>query len=189
MEVLDVKDDVNKVDRTIHFVDYIEEETTERLIKAIIDVNLYDAKQEKSVIGYKREPIKLFMTTGGGSAVHTLALFDHIKYSATPVWIYISGYCCSGGFYMLGAADRVIAYEHTQLMYHQLASEMDYEKLQTQKEIVGYREELQKVLNSLVLENTKITKDKLDEINSKKQDWWMDVTEAKKLGVVDEIIK
>ena len=66
---------------------------------------------------------------------------------------------------------------------------MEYEKLATQKEIVNYRDTLQKVLDSLILENTKITKDKLEEINSKKQDWWMDVTEAKKLGVIDEIIK
>lgn len=177
------------VDRSIHFVDYIEEKTTKDLIKAIIEVNEYDALQEKTIVNYKREPIKIFMTTGGGSAIHTLAIFDHIRYSLTPVWIYISGYCCSGGFYILGAADRVMAYEHTQLMYHQLSSETEYEMLQTQKEIINYRTELQKVLDSLVLENTKITKDKLEEINTKKQDWWMNVTEAKKLGVIDEIIK
>ena len=182
-------ENTEKIDRNIHFCSYIEEATTKELIKSIVDINIYDAQQEKTVVGYKREPIKLFMTTGGGSVVHTIALFDHIKYSATPIWIYISGYCCSGGFYMLGAADRVIAYEHTQLMYHQLSSDIDYEKLATQKEIVSHREELQKILDSLILENTKITKDKLEEVNSKKQDWWMDVTEAKKLGVIDVIIK
>lgn len=186
---MEINTNVDTVNRTIHFCSYIEEDTTKELIKSIIDINIFDAKQEKTVIDYKREPIKLFMTTGGGSAVHTLALFDHIKHSKTPVWIYISGYCCSGGFYMLGAADRVIAYEHTQLMYHQLSSEMEYEKLQTQKEIVDYRKELQDILDSLILENTKITKEKLKDVNEKKQDWWMDVTEAKKLGVIDEIIK
>ena len=39
----------------------------------------------------------------------------------------------------------------------------------------------------VIIYNT--SKDKLEEVNSKKQDWWMDVTEAKKLGVIDEIIK
>lgn len=181
----------DRLDRDLFLCDYIDEKTTGELIESIIKINVQDAKLEQTQIGYKREerPIRLHMTTGGGSAVHTIALFDQIKHSATPVWIYISGYCCSGGFYMLGAADKVIAYEHTQLMYHQLSSEMEYEKLATQKEIVNYRDTLQKVLDSLILENTKITKDKLEEINSKKQDWWMDVTEAKKLGVIDEIIK
>lgn len=180
-----------KIERDLFLCDYIDEKTSGELIESIIKINVLDAQLEKTQVGYKRQdaPIRIHMTTGGGSAVHTIALFDQIKYSATPVWIYISGYCCSGGFYMLGAADKVIAYEHTQLMYHQLSSEMEYEKLATQKEIVGYREELQKVLDSLVLDNTKITKDKLDEVNSKKQDWWMNVTEAKKLGVIDEIIK
>lgn len=180
---------IERIDRNIYFCSSIEEDTTKDLIKSIVEINSYDEKQEKTVVGYKREPIKLFMTTGGGSAVHAIALFDHIKYSATPIWIYISGYCCSGGFYMLGAAEKVMAYEHTQLMYHQLSNETYYEKLATQKEIVNHREELQKILDSLILENTKITKDKLEEVNSKKQDWWMDVTEAKKLGVIDEIIK
>lgn len=181
--------EISKTERTIHFCTYIDEDSTKDIIKAIIDINLYDAQQEKVIVGYKREPIRLFMTTGGGSAVHTLALYDHIKYSATPVWIYISGFCCSGGFYMLGAADKTIAYEHTQLMYHQLSSEMDYEKLQQQREIVSYRDNLQEVLDSLILQDTKITKEKLKEVNEKKQDWWMDATEAKKLGVIDEIIK
>lgn len=180
---------IERIDRNIYFCSSIEEDTTKDLIKSIVEINSYDEKQEKTVVGYKREPIKLFMTTGGGSVIHAIALFDHIKYSATPIWIYISGYCCSGGFYMLGAAEKVMAYEHTQLMYHQLSSETYYEKLATQKEIVNHREELQKILDSLILENTKITKDKLEEVNSKKQDWWMDVTEAKKLGVIDEIIK
>lgn len=184
-----ITENIERIDRNVYFCSYIEENTTKDLIKSIVEINSYDEKQEKSIVGYKREPIKLFMTTGGGSVVHTIALFDHIKNSKTPIWIYISGYCCSAGFYMLGAADRVIAYEHTQLMYHQLSSDIDYEKLATQKEIVSHREELQKILDSLILENTKITKDKLEEVNSKKQDWWMDVTEAKKLGVIDEVIK
>lgn len=184
-------ENTEKLERDLFLCDYIDEKTSGSLIENIIKINVLDSKLEKTQVGYKRQdnPIRIHMTTGGGSAVHTIALFDQIKHSATPVWIYISGYCCSGGFYMLGAADRRIAYEHTQLMYHQLSSEMEYEKLATQKEIVGYREELQKILDSLVLENTKITKDKLDEVNSKKQDWWMSATEAKKLGVIDEIIK
>lgn len=181
--------EINKIERTIHFCTYIDEDSTKDIIKTIIDVNLYDAQQEKTIVDYKREPIKLFMTTGGGSCVHTLALYDHIKHSATPVWIYISGYCCSGGFYMLGAADRRIAYEHTQLMYHQLSGEMNYEKLQQHRENMAFRDNLQDVLDSLILQDTKITKEKLKEVNEKKQDWWMDVTEAKKLGVIDEIIK
>lgn len=182
-------DNTGKIDRNIYFCEYIEEDNTKELIKSIVEINAYDNQQEKILANYTREPIKLYMTTGGGSVLYTLALFDHIKHSATPVWIYISGCCCSGGFYMLGAAQKVIAYEHTQLMYHQLASDMDYEKLATQRELVAHRDVLQKILDDLILENTKITKDKLEEVNSKKQDWWMDTTEAKKLGVVDEIIK
>ena len=47
----------------------------------------------------------------------------------------------------------------------------------------------QEKLDKLILENTSITKDKLEYINERKQDWFMDVKEAQKLGVIDEIIK
>lgn len=177
------------LNRDIYFCEEITEESTKELIKSIIDVNAFDDQQEKLLVSYQRNPIRLYMTTGGGSAYHTIALFDHIRASRTPVHIYISGYCCSGGFYMLGAAEKVFAYEHTSLMYHQLSSEMYYSYLEKQKQIVKNREELQKILDALVLDNTKITKEKLKEINEKQIDWWMDTTEAKKLGVIDEIIK
>ena len=46
----------------------------------------------------------------------------------------------------------------------------------------------EKLLEELVLKDTKITKERLKEVNEKKQDWWMDTEEALKLGVIDEII-
>ena len=67
---------IERIDRNIYFCSSIEEATTKELIKSIVDINIYDAQQEKTVVGYKREPIKLFMTTGGGSVVHAIALFD-----------------------------------------------------------------------------------------------------------------
>lgn len=128
------------------------------------------------------------MTTNGGNAYLTIALFDHIKYSKTPVWIYISGYCCSGGFYMLGAAKKVIAYNHTQLMYHQLSYGTRYNYLENHKQAVKESENLQKVLDLLILENTNITSEMLKIINDKQIDWYMSTKEALDLGVIDEII-
>ena len=48
---------------------------------------------------------------------------------------------------------------------------------------------LQKTLESIVLEKTKIPKKKLKEIFQTKKDWYMSAEEAKKLGVVDTILK
>jgi ATP-dependent protease ClpP protease subunit len=40
----------------------------------------------------------------------------------------------------------------------------------------------------MTLETTKITKDKLDKVYKKKQDWYMDAKDALKWGCVDEIV-
>lgn len=177
------------IERDIIFCEDIDDESTKKLIKNIIDINTYDDIQERSIIDYKREPIKLYMTTRGGAVVDLFALFDIIKCSRTPVWIYASGQCCSSGFVLLGAAEKAFAYEHTRLMYHQLSFEYDYGKLEEQKQVVEHCKQTQEVLEKLILDNTNITKEKLEEVNREKIDWWMDAKEAKKLGVIDEIIK
>ena len=179
----------NENDRNIIFCEEIEEESTKNLIKNIVDINMYDSIQESTIVDYQRIPIRIYMTTAGGSLHHTIALFDIIKHSKTPVWIFVSGYCCSGGFYMLGAADKVFAYEHTEFMYHQLSYKTPFSTLEQQQQNVDLHKKLQEVADNLILENTNISKEKLAEINKKQIDWWMDAKEAKKLGVIDEIIR
>lgn len=187
---MSIIDSQNKgAQREIYFCEYIEEETAKTLIKSITEINKYDDEKERTVVGYQREPIKLYLTTGGGDALITIALFDHIKYSRTPIHMYVSGECCSGGFIILGAAEKVFAYKHTFFMYHQLSAEMYYENLEKQKQIVDSRVNVQKVLDSLVLENTNIKKEQLKSVNRSQKDWWMDAEKALELGVIDEIIE
>lgn len=83
---------------------------------------------------------------------------------------------------------KVIAYKHTQLMYHQLSYRTRYNYLQNQKQEVEDCEKLQKVLDLLILENTNITSEMLKIINDKQIDWYMSTKEALDLGVIDEII-
>jgi ATP-dependent protease ClpP protease subunit len=47
---------------------------------------------------------------------------------------------------------------------------------------------LQKIIEKHTLKNTDITKDELRDIYEKKIDWFIDSKQAKKLGVIDEII-
>ena len=89
----------------------------------------------------------------------------------------------------MSCGDRRIAYENTTLMYHQLSWGSGYGKQREIQERAVQIEKDQEKLDKLILENTTITKDKLEEINEKKQDWFMDVEEALKLGVIDEIIR
>lgn len=81
-----------------------------------------------------------------------------------------------------------MAYENTEIMYHQLSCKMPYNKQATIEETSEQLKRNQTALDNIVLKNTKITKAKLKEINEKKKDWYMDVKEALDLGVIDEIM-
>lgn len=179
----------DELERDIFLCDEINEETAGKIIEGIIKVNVFDTKQGKTIVDYDRnkQPIRLHMTTRGGFLDEAFAIYDQIKCSRTPVWIYVSGMCCSAGFLILGAGHRRIAYENTRLMYHQLSAG-GYGKV---KDLLENAEELkfmQEKLDKCILDDTDITKDKLKEINEKKMDWYMSSQEALKYGVIDEII-
>ena len=180
--------DIDYEEISLCLIGEIDEEYSKALIQFIIDINKYDDKKERKEKDFKREPIEIYMTTPGGYVDQTLAMYDVIKSSKTPVYFYISGECCSGGFILIGAATKVFAYKNTQLMYHQLSTRIPYSKYQDIKENLDMLKHNEKLLEELVLKDTKITKERLKEVNEKKQDWWMDTEEALKLGVIDEII-
>ena len=82
-----------------------------------------------------------------------------------------------------------MAYENATLMYHQLSWGFGWGKQREINEMNNQIAKDQAKLDKIILDNTKIPKDKLNSVNEKKQDWFMDAKEAVKLGVIDEIIK
>lgn len=120
---------------------------------------------------------------------YCFAICDHIRCSVTPVWIYASGMADSCGFLILICGDRRIAYENAQIMYHQLSWGGGYGKVRSIDETNEQVKKDQEKLDRIVLTNTKITEEKLEFVNERKQDWYMTPQEAKKLGVIDEIIE
>ncbi len=82
-----------------------------------------------------------------------------------------------------------MAYENTTLMYHQLSWGSGFGKVRDIDEANTQVKKDQEKLDKIILDNTKITKEQLENMNERKKDWFMDVKEAFKLGVIDEIIK
>lgn len=82
-----------------------------------------------------------------------------------------------------------MAYENTTLMYHQLSWGSGFGKVRDIDEANTQVKKDQEKLDRIILDNTKITKEQLENMNERKKDWFMDVKEAFKLGVIDEIIK
>lgn len=174
--------------RDLFFCKKINEENVKDLVEDIIKVNVYDDEQFQKNNNYERKPIKIYFSTNGGSVEVGLSLYNYIKYSNTPVWIYVSGYCYSAGIWIILGAEKVFAYKETSFMYHQISYSNDGNSLQDNGEYFNWVKKDQERLYNLITNNTKIPLDKLKYIDERKIDWYIDVNEAKELEIIDDII-
>ncbi len=93
----------------------------------------------------------------------------------------------SMGFLILLCGHKRFAAKDAHLMYHDVAS-FAWGKRQEIKESLEEMQVLMDMYDGVVLERTNLLKEKLDDVKIKKQDWYMRGEEAKKHGIVDEII-
>ena len=178
-------------ERTFFFAKQVDQSTIETLTKNIIDVNENDELLKKlySVyeIEYSPKPIKVIIDSYGGQVYQALGLLAVMDSSKTPIHTYVTGAAMSCGFMILIHGHKRFAYKHATPLYHQVSS-LARGTLKDIEEDVKESKRLQEKIEQLTLERTKISKKKLEKIYKNKVDWFMDAEEAKKLGVVDEII-
>jgi ATP-dependent Clp protease protease subunit len=93
----------------------------------------------------------------------------------------------SCGFLILISGHKRFCYRLSTPLYHQVSSG-NFGDIKTIEESVAETKRLQKLIEKLTLEKTKISKKKLKKIYKKKFDWFMTADKALKLGVVDEIL-
>jgi ATP-dependent Clp protease protease subunit len=178
--------------RDLFFIKQVDQSSIGELTKEIIEINQSDdhLKQVYAIHGlkYKPEPIKIYIDSYGGLVYQCFGLLSVMERSQTPIHTIVTGCAMSCGFMILISGHARFAHKLSTPLYHQVSSGMAgtarsmQEKLQETKR-------LQKTLESIVLEKTKIPKKKLKEIFQTKKDWYMSAEEAKKLGVVDTILK
>ena len=178
----------DEISRDLFLTSDVNAESTSGIIKEIIKVNNYDDAQENTVVDYKREPIKLHVQSFGGSAYDCWALVDVMLHSKTPVHTYCTGYAMSSGFLIFLAGAKRFASKHSTFMYHQISIGYDYMEYTRIKEDIYENDFLQKMMERMVLERTKISEGRLKDVREKKLDWYIHLPTAIELGIVDEII-
>jgi ATP-dependent protease ClpP protease subunit len=93
----------------------------------------------------------------------------------------------SCGFMMLISGHKRFAHSLSTPLYHQVSS-YGWGKLKDIEENIEETKRLQKMIEKITLEKTKISKERLKEVFDCKIDWFMCAEEALNLGVVDKII-
>lgn len=146
--------------------------------------NDYDTKNNIAI--EKRQPIKIFIDSIGGSLTDAFTIIDAIKISKTPVWTIVTGCAYSGGFFIAINGHRKMAYPHASFLYHEgsTATHGDAGKFRNFADF--YQKQLDQ-LKDITINNTLMTEEYYKE--HQRDDLWLTAPEALELGVCDEIIR
>lgn len=174
-------------DRQLYLFSKVDEKNISEIVKQIIEINLYDDEQEEEKKEFERIPIELHISSYGGYVYCGFSLVDAILSSRTPVHTICSGKAMSMGLAILLAGHKRFGHRHSTFMYHQLSAWV-WGDLTNIKRDVKECERLEKIYDELVLSKTNILKERLDEVKEKRMDWFISAEEAKKLGIIDEIL-
>ena len=157
---------------------------------------LYDKEKEnyvypkavrKLVDDIKGDEIELHINSYGGSVFAGISIYNALKSSGKKITAYIDGVCASAATFILMAADKILMPENTQLLVHR-ASTFGWGNCKDLREIANDLEHLDK---TTLLPTYKArftgTEEELLELLDKEE--WLDASEAKEHGFVDEVIK
>ena len=188
MKVLQIP---SPLDRNLYLAKQVDQTSINEITKQIIDINDSDVEimQIAKIYGfdYQPNPIKLYVDSYGGEVYQCLGLLGIMEKSKIPIHTIVTGCAMSCGFLISIAGHERYGFPGSTFLYHSVSSGSFGTTKQMEEDIIETKR-LQKIIEKHTLKNTDITKDELRDIYEKKIDWFIDSKQAKKLGVIDEII-
>lgn len=178
------KNEPVRLDKTVYLFDDIKTTSVLKCIQSIQTIVDHNSTAENSA-----DPIKLVVNSGGGDVYDGLALIGYIQ--SCPIQIDTYAY---GGRVMSMALPIFLtghirrATKYTTFMYHASSWGIDYAKIAIHKQELNETARMDKLVNSVVLNNTKISKEKIAELDDSSKEWYISATEAKKLDIIHELI-
>ncbi len=135
-----------------------------------------------------KKDIQIYLNTPGGSVYAGLGIYDTMQYIASDVATICTGMAASMGAIILcaGANGKRTALKHSRILIHQpmggaegQASDIEITAREIQK--------LKKELYEIIAEHSGQTYDKV--WKDADRDYWMTSEEAKKYGMIDEVLQ
>jgi ATP-dependent Clp protease protease subunit len=179
------------LDRNLYLANQVDQESINKLTKAIIQINESDSEIKKISalydFKYDPKPIKIYIDSYGGQVYQCLGLLSIMEKSNTSIHTIVTGCAMSCGFLISISGHRRFGYEKSTYLYHQVSGGVRGTVKDMEDEVIEAKR-LQKMIEEHTLENTKISKDKLQSVYDMKHDWYIDSKQALKLGVIDEVL-
>lgn len=143
-------------------------------------------REDKDIPSEKRQPIWLYIQSGGGDVIAGMNLIDVINASATPVYTVCFSDCASMAFHIFITGHKRFCFKNSILLIHdgQIAINNSTSKA---KDTMKFIEGLDQRTKHHVLEHTKITEEFYDSIYDTEYYIFAD-DKGKELGCVDYII-
>ncbi len=164
-------------ERTIYVQGVINEESAAEFVGELIELNRQD----------DTEPIKVLITSGGGSVVHGLAEYDAIVSSRAPVWTYCIGTAYSMAAILFAAGKKRMILNNSKVMLHQpLVGENPGGNASSVKSMSDSLMQTNNQLVDILAKHTGMTKKQIDKHIS--YDHYYTAKEAIEAHLADEIV-
>lgn len=165
-------------ERIIFLGEEINEHTSNLVIAQLLFLEAEDSKKD----------ITLYISSPGGLVSGTLAMIDTINHIKCDVSTICVGIAASGGAWLLssGTKGKRFILPNAEVMIHQPlggAQGQTTDILITAEQYRKHRE----LLAEMMAKNCNQKKEKV--IKDLERDYWMDANEAKKYGIIDDILK
>lgn len=173
-------------DRKIYFSGEVERDIVFKACYLLDRIVALDKKQNKET----KEDIEIIIDSYGGYIYHGLELISKIlqlRDMGYKIITTVSSVAMSMGFMILLVGSERRSYRHARIMCHQPSS-ATWGTLQGMEEDVEETKKLWIRMKELIIKYTDITDEQLEDIKSRKYDWYMWSDEALELGVIDKII-
>ena len=177
--------------RNLFLAQQVNQDSMNHLSQAIVEIREHDEYLKKLYalyhLKYEPQPIVIYIDSYGGAVYQCFGLLSIMKSKGTPVDTIVTGCALSCGFMIAIHGHKRKIHKHGTMMYHQVSSSA-HGKLKEIEEDVIESQRLQKKIEEMTVENTKITKEKLKKIYKKKKDWFLDAKTSLRWGCIDEIV-
>ena len=137
-----------------------------------------------------KNPVKLIISTPGGSVSDALILCNIIDNYKKPLEIYVYGYACSMGTIILCSGNKnpnvkKYCYPFSFGLFHAGYSAVEGESLSVEDRM-EFNKKTDNMIRDYVVDNTNITAEEYK--RNERRQWYLDAKEMKEKGLIDIII-
>jgi len=170
----------------VYILKDIDDVTTKDFAEIIYKINREDEINARKYKDFVAEPIKLIVSSFGGSVYDGLALIAAMKESNAEIHTYAHGMVMSMGVPIFLYGDKRFADEFATFMIHDVSSG-SFGTIEQIEEDVAEGKRLRNVINEIIVKRTKIKKTELNAIIKTKSDWYIPASNAIQFGLCSAI--